>query len=145
MKGLIIITVFVFAQCTGTMNKSKQITHRELRQNIADTLEHFEKMGKDSSYLLNNYEAEYFNERFQRKDFDFTDKKVFFFGPEGLVFSDKERYFNEFTRHSFVQSSIHIFSETEREKSGGFDAVIVYWNKRNYSSEDLIKRLKDRQ
>jgi len=139
MKGLIIIMVFAFAQCAGTMNK----THREMRQNIADTLEHFDKMGKDGSCFLNNYEAEYFNMRFQREDFDFMDKKVFFFGPGGLVFSDKQRYFNELTRHTFVQSSLHVFNETEREKAGGFDAVIVYWNKRNYSSEDLLKRLKE--
>jgi hypothetical protein len=125
------------------INKSEQITHIEVRQNIADTLEHFDKMGKDSSYFLNKYEAEYFNVRFQRDDFDFTDKKVVFFGPGGLVFSDKQRYFNELTRHTFVESSLHIFNETEREKAGGFDAAIVYWNKRNYSSEDLLKRLKE--
>ena len=141
IKGLIIIMTFTFVQCASIINKNGQITHRENRQNIADTLKHFDKMGKDNSYLLNDYEAEYFNMKFQREDFDFTDKKVFFFGPGGLVFSDKQRYFNELTRHTFVQSSLHIFNDSEREKSGGFDAVIVYWNKRNYSSEDLLKRL----
>ena len=115
------------------------------KKNITDTLKYFDNMGKDNSPFLNDYEAEYFNLRFQGIDFDFTDKKVFFFGPEGLVFSDKQRYFDEFTRHTFIQSSLYIFDKLEKERSGGFDAVIVYWSKRNYTKDDIIKRLKEKK
>ncbi|PIF01422.1 MAG: hypothetical protein CR994_02400 [Maribacter sp.] len=114
------------------------------KKNIADTLGYFDKMGKDNSFFLNKHEAEYFNLRFQLRDYGFTNKKVFFFGPGGLVFSDKQRYFDEFARHTFIQSSLYVFDKFEKEKSGGFDAVIVYWSKKNHTKEDLIKRLKER-
>ncbi|MDD4440074.1 MAG: hypothetical protein PHS04_18875 [Tissierellia bacterium] len=129
------------------MNTNEQISHEELKQNIADTLKHLDKMGIDSSEFFNTYEIEYFNERFKdfRKNFDFEEKKICFFGPGGLVFSDKQKYFNSLkNNHSHIQDDLYIFNEFEKEESEGYDAVIVYWSKRIYSSKDLVKRMKEK-
>ncbi len=144
-----IIIVFALIQCNVTNNK--QFSHREMIQNIVDTsyiMKYFDKMGIDSSEILNNYEAEYFNERFKglNKNFDFTEKKVYFFGPGGLVFSDKQKYFSNLIQNNFfVQSDLHIFNESEKEESGGYDATIVYWSKKRIPTTDIVKKLKSKR
>ncbi len=146
MTGLF-VTAFILVQCISIMNTNEQISHEELKQNIADTLKHLDKMGIDSSEFFNTYEIEYFNERFKdfRKNFDFEEKKICFFGPGGLVFSDKQKYFNSLkNNHSHIQDDLYIFNEFEKEESEGYDAVIVYWSKRIYSSKDLVKRMKEK-
>ena len=114
---------------------------------IADTssvIKNFDKMGIESSEYLNNHECEYFKKIF--KDFDFEGKKICFLGPGRLVLSDKQKYFKSLKENNFfVHSDLYVFNEFEKEESGGYDAVIVYWNKRNYMSKDLIKRLKEKR
>ena len=151
MKTLIqilIITViaFFFVQCVCTMNRCEQPSYEELTRPMADTLKNYDKMGMDGSEYLNDYEADYFNMQFNDSSgsFNFIGKKVCFFGPSALSFSNKQKYFNELTKHSSVHSDLYIFNESEKEESGGYDAVIVYWNKKSYTSKELVKRLKEK-
>lgn len=115
-----------------------------------DILEHMNKMGTEDSALLNNYESDYFNALLNdaRKDFDFTGKKVgFITGTNGKTLSNKKKYFNkEYHRLKNNESPndgmLYVFSTSQKEESGGYDAVIVYWCKVLLRIEDLPKRLK---
>lgn len=97
------------------------------------------KMGIDSSLILNNFELAYFNEKFD--NFDFTDKKVCFFGPDGLTLTNKQQYFNNLKENEFdTHCDLYIFNKLEKEKSG-YDAAIVFWSKKTYSKESLINTI----
>jgi hypothetical protein len=43
-----------------------------------------------------------------------------------------------------IADDLYVFNEFEKEELGGYDADIVYWNKRNYSTEYLVKKLKNK-
>ena len=96
------------------LKKNKQV-YRVEKINIADTLKNFDKMGIDSSEYLNDYESEYFNKKFSHYNFDFKCKKVCFLGPGGLVFSNKNKYFDYFNKHSSILSSLYVFDKTQKE------------------------------
>jgi hypothetical protein len=138
-------------QYISTMDANKQFSQKEIIQNVVDTssiVKYLDKMGTDSSEFLNDYESEYFNELFNssRKSFDFEKKKVFFFGPGGLIFSNKQEYFSNLKKNNFVvQNDLFIFDTIQKEKSSGYDAAIVYWNKRIISIEKVVKRLNKRR
>ena len=40
------------------------------------------------------------------------------------------------------KGDLYVFDEAEKKESGGYDAAIVYWNKRVVPKKKLIKRLK---
>lgn len=112
-----------------------------------DILEQSDKMGVDNSNLLNSYESAYFNVVFKNSlnGFDFTNKKVYFFGPGGLVFSSKQFFFSNLKKNNFViHSDLYVLNESEKKDSGGYDAVITYWCKRIYSTKDLVKKMKNK-
>jgi len=148
MTGLSIIMAFAFVQCVTTMNNNEQFANETIMQGVVDTsfvMKYYDKMGIDNSAYLNDYEAGYFNEIFKDRGSDFTGKKVFFFGPGGLVFSNKQKFFRNLKENNYVvHSDLYIFDESEKEESGGYDIVIVYWSKRNYLSKDLVKRIKEK-
>ncbi|MDR1793049.1 MAG: hypothetical protein LBR36_06390 [Bacteroidales bacterium] len=80
MTILFIITASVFIQCVSTKNKDGYFLREYLSQNIIDSsyvMKYFDKMGKDSLEYFNEYETDYFNERFRHhnKNIDFAGKK----------------------------------------------------------------------
>lgn len=112
-----------------------------------------DSMGIDIEPLLNKYEAEYFNAKFEESKgkFDFTDKKTaFFHSPEGTKISTKQAYF-EIEKDRLVRNNssnlsyLIILDEKERIESGGYDAVIVFWSKMYRTSEFYVKKLKDKK
>ncbi len=125
----LMIVAFSIIQCSSSRDLNEQVSHEEIKGNIVNTLKYLDKMGIDSSEYLNNYEAEYFNEKFENyKKFNFSGEKVCFVGPGGLVFSNKQKYFNELTKYKSVKSDLHIFNESEKEESGGYIAAIFSSN-----------------
>ncbi len=119
----------------------------------------WKKCGLDDGASLNQYEAEYFNEVFQdrRGDFNFTGKKIAYFtGSLGKSNSNKSTYFNNLkyanngkdkTIHEWQSGGTQfiILTHEEKEKSGGFDAILVSWSKlliHGKSRARLIKKLK---
>ena len=110
-------------------------------------LNQLDKMGVDDSLLLNAYESTYFNHIFEkpRKEFDFTEKKIGFI--YGGAKSNKKEYFDlekdRFNRNNTPNGgTLYIFDEDQKEKSGGYDAAIVYWSKILVPSKEVVKRLK---
>ncbi len=104
---------------------------------------HLAKMGVDGTAILNSYESAYFNAVFEEtlNGFDFTYKKVMFF--RGSI-EDKVDYFND-TRKRFHNNEGAIvnyfcaFDAVQKEKVGGYDAVIVCWSKFYTPAEDIVK------
>lgn len=135
------------AQITQYPNSANPSAEQERinRGSQDSTMNSFAKMGLDSLELLNDFEAKYLNDRFDddRGMFDFTEKRVCFFGPGGLVFSNKREYFNNLKKNNHViQNELYVFNETQKKESGGYDAAIVYWSKVRLSIDDVVKRLK---
>ena len=105
-----------------------------------------DKMGVDDSPLLNEYESDYFNLVYKESlnGFNFSGKKI------GFIYSgaksDKKEYFDLEKKRlkngdSPNSGTLYIFDEAQKEESGGYDAVIVYWCKFYYSKEQVIKKL----
>ncbi|MBV2227177.1 MAG: hypothetical protein KUL85_09995 [Sphingobacterium mizutaii] len=115
-----------------------------------DILKRLDTMGIDSSSLLNSSESTYFNVFFEntRKDFNFTNKKIgFITGSNGRTLSNKINYFRtekgRFERHETPNNNaLYIFDLDQKKRSGGYDAVIVYWSKVLIPIDKMVERLK---
>lgn len=106
----------------------------------------YDKMGVDDSPLLNEYESDYFNYVYKESlnGFNFSGKKIGFI--DGGAKSDKKKYFDlEKKRYKRGETpnhgTLYILDEAQKEKSGGYDAVIAYWCKLYYTREQIIKKL----
>jgi len=140
--------IVILVTLSPSMNLFGQISNFD--RISKDILDHLKMMGTDSSFFLNGYESDYFNALYAetRKDFDFTGKKIgFITGSNGKTLSSKKEYFiKEYNRFKNNESpndgQLYVFSTIQKEESGGYDAVIVYWCKVLLRVEDLPKKLK---
>jgi len=107
-----------------------------------DLLENLDKMGIDTSSILNEYEGKYFNFIFNidPQDFNLIGKKV------GFTRS-KIDYFNWTRANSTIVggSSLYIFNASQKEESGGYDAAITMWSKFVIPIEEVVKRLRGKR
>ena len=112
-----------------------------------------DSLGLNDDPLLNSMEARYFNIQVQhyRGDFNFHGKRVgFFVENNGKHLFNKKEYFDNWAREhlerkDFGQNQLFILTEEEKEKSKGFDAIIVSWSKKKITEERraaLVKRLR---
>lgn len=109
-----------------------------------------DSMGIDDNYILNKYEVEYFNVKFEKErgNFNFSNKKVAFFNsPGGSVMTDKVDYFileKDRLSRSYTSNfaSLIIFNKQQKEKNGGYDAVVYYWSKILRDANFYMKVLK---
>lgn len=112
-----------------------------------ENISQLDKMGLEDSPLLNEFESDYFNVVYKDSlnGFNFSEKKIGFIHRGAK--SDKKEYF-ELEKKRFKHGetpnygTLYVFDETQKEESGGYDAVIVYWSKVNYSKEQIIKKIK---
>jgi hypothetical protein len=112
-----------------------------------ELLSYIEKMGVDSSSILNEYEGKYLNFIFKIdvQDFNLVGKKVAFKWSKMDFFKDeRERFYRDFAAGGVGGATLYIFNVTQKEESGGYDAAIVYWSKFVIPIEKVIKRLKDK-
>ena len=140
MKYLVILVMFF-----SGVNLFGQI--RNFNDIPKDILNKLDKMGNDESSLLTSYESVYFNVVFKvnLNEFDFAGKKV------GFIYSgaksNKKEYFDlekdRFNRNNSPnRGTLYIFDEDQKKESGGYDAAIVSWSKRQIPIQDIVKRLK---
>jgi hypothetical protein len=133
-------------KCNSNDNSMNEYGHELQVLNFSeipkDLLENLDKMGIDSSSILNEYEGRYFNFIFNidPQDFNLAGKKV------GFTRS-KIDYFNWTRANSTTVggSSLYIFNATQKAESGGYDAFITMWNKFVIPIEEVVKRLKNRR
>ena len=112
----------------------------EIPQYILDNLN---KMGVDNSPMLNEYEGKFLNTIFKTdiNDFNLVGKKVAFIGSKKDYFKEtRERLYRNST--TIGGSCVYIFNDAQKVESGGYDAAIVYWNKKSLTIREVIKRLK---
>ncbi|GAB6013449.1 hypothetical protein MK137Hg34_000301100 [Viscerimonas tarda] len=128
----------------------EQIVQERQVHNFAEIptelLSHIEKMGIDSSSILNEYEGRYLNFIFKidNQDFDFIGKKVGFNWSKIDFFKDeRERFFRNST--PVGGTILYIFNAIQKAESGGYDAAIVYWSKMFVPTKDVVKRLKNQR
>ncbi|MBQ0058145.1 MAG: hypothetical protein KBT20_10860 [Bacteroidales bacterium] len=143
MKNLLLFIMFSYTTISfGQVSNFADIP-KALLENIGN-------LGINDSLLLNTQESIYFNCIFEksRNDFDFTEKKIAFLtGSSGNDKSTKRDYFNlekyQYV-HNFPPNSgeLYVFNEEQKEKSGGYDAAIVYWCKVIMTKEKVVERLR---
>ncbi|MBL7704027.1 MAG: hypothetical protein JNM21_00640 [Taibaiella sp.] len=113
---------------------------------------YLEDCGNDDAPTLNNAESSYLNAvmyRYPKRPFDFSHKSIAFVtGSSGKTISGKQAYFNtekkrlrDRDNRSLNGGQLVVFNELEKQQSGGYDAVIVYWSKLLATKKGLIKLL----
>jgi hypothetical protein len=112
-----------------------------------DLLDNLDKMGVDSSLILNEYEEKYLNFIFKidPQDFNLVGKKVVFLGSKMAFFKDERDWFYRGCEGGVGGTTLYIFDTTQKSESGGYDAAITYWNKFVIPIEEVVKRLKNRR
>lgn len=118
-----------------------------------DILTNISKMGRNDSLILTKLEGEYFNAIYQvdNEKYNLSHKKTAFLtGSLGTTESNKKKYFegdnSRFKERSVpLPSVLYIFDTIQREKSGGYDAAIVYYSKRVVPIRQVVKTLKKKK
>ena len=126
-----------------------QITNRQVQkfeEIPKEILNNLDKMGVDSSLILNSCEGTYLNFVFKIsvKDFDLIGKKVGFLhagkkNKKDYFEDERERFYRNYTT---VNGTLYIFDDSQKKESGGYDAAIVYWSKFLLPVKDVANRLK---
>ena len=101
------------------------------------------EIGQNMQPTLTTSEAEYFNAELaeQRGNFDFHGKKAAFVLSGSFI--GKQQYFRDWGGRE-VTNDLILLSEKEREKTHGYDAIIVSWRKQGVGTgfrKKLVKRL----
>ena len=142
MKKILLILIFLPMIGFGQTRSFEEIPEKLIKN--------FDKMGVNDDAYLNSFESDYFNFIFQdrRGEFDFTGKKVGFVTGNGHSIVSKQSYFKiEKSRkeegYSTNQASLRLFNKSEKETSGGYEGVVVYWVKALLNSKSLPRRLKE--
>lgn len=109
-------------------------------------------LGVDSNSVLNTNDVIFFNRIFQyrRDSFDFTGKKIAFINTneadERQIIKAKSVYIDKIKKHLendflYPTDFLYILNDTEKQESGGYDAIILYRCKM-FNSKKLIAILK---
>lgn len=117
-----------------------------------DKYQNLDSMGVNNEPYLNIYEVNFFNGTFlkQRKEFNFSKKKVAFVtGSNGKTLSDKKKYFDlEKERllrgYSGNGGTLVILDEEQKQETGGYDVIILYWSKILPTRKQFVKLLKQK-
>ena len=118
---------------------------------LSDVLSNIDKMGVDESLFLTELEGRYLNAlyRTERRQFNMCGKKVAFLtGTVGKTISNKKIYFElerNVLKSNYLPSpdALYIFNAAQKEKTGGYDAAIIYLTKKwPISVRQVVKTLK---
>lgn len=144
-------TIILFLLFTGSITYG-QVFGIPIERIDTTVFIYLENCGNDNDPILNNAESSYLNAvmyRHPKRPYDFSHKRIAFVtGSSGKSISDKQAYFNTEKRRlqdqyntSLNGGQLVIFNELEKQQSGGYDAVIVYWSKLLATKKGLIKLL----
>jgi hypothetical protein len=136
-------------KCNSNDNMKQTVIERQVH-NFAEIptelLAHIDKMGVDSSFIINEYEGRYLNFIFgtDKNGFNLIEKKVGFNRSKMDFFQDeRERFYRSSTPVGLA--ILYIFTAEQKTESGGYDAAIVYWSKFLVPIEKVVKRLKEKR
>jgi hypothetical protein len=108
-----------------------------------ELLSHIDKMGIDSSSILNEYEGRYLNFIFKinPQDFNLVGKKISFKGSKVDFFKDEREWFYRGEKSGVGGAVLYIFTAAQKAETGGDDAAIVYWSKFVVPIEEIVTKL----
>jgi len=147
-KGFDAIILFIPKRKLDKVNKKTELNiatvfgYRDL--NYPDNLD---KVGADTSSILNINEIDFFNTIFKhdRKDFEFTNKRIVIVDFYSKSTETKQNYINRIKKHlenDFLYPTDDLIVLTDKEKiETGFDAVILLPEKM-YIRNELIEIIK---
>ncbi len=109
-------------------------------------------LGLDDNPTLTEQEGHFLDSllQIQRQGFDFINKRIAFVygGSTGTAFQPKSNFFNDnvlpwTTKGETPVLLLVTLTETEKQASGGYDAIIVAWAKvfTQRRKEKMLKRL----
>lgn len=154
-KGVLrlFVLILVFVECSTVDKANHSAIHNEHYSqvitefsDITDTiLANRDKMGKDTSSALNDYEAAFIGQVFglDSRNYSLTGKKVAFL-PDKIDYfrQTRERYES---RESIVGGSVlYLFNSAQKDASGGYDAAVLYWSYFIYPTERIVRILRKR-
>ncbi|MBQ3634968.1 MAG: hypothetical protein II951_05055 [Bacteroidales bacterium] len=153
MKTFVILLGLLMTSCSSVnqydYDSSKKSTFKERQVKDfndipADFLNQFNRMGVDSSSILNYYEAQYLSFIFgvDTSDINLFGAKVGFLGSKILFFAAEKDRFYRGVNSGVGGSGLYIFNSSQKQESGGYDAVVTYWSKIAIPIEDVVIRMK---
>ena len=109
--------------------------------------QNIDSLGIDNNLLLNKYESEFLKNQLESESFDFTNKKVaYYLSLVGL--QTKKEFFIDSKKHTNnghnLSLQIIVLNSEEKIETGGFDAIIVAWSKKQVTpkmKENILKEL----
>ena len=122
LKNLLIVNLLLFANLTICQN--------------------LDRLGLNDNSLLNSHKSTFLNEQLekqcQRAEFDFSAKQIGFatgHGPKNYDILTKSEFFKE-AKAFYNSTNSHlsnlilvVFTEQEKQESGGYEAVVVSWSR----------------
>lgn len=140
-----------------TQLKNLLVINLLLFGNIA-ICQNLDSLGSNDNSLLNSSESSFLNiqleQQRQRLKLDFSGKQIGFatgHGPKNYGILSKSEFFKE-AKDFYNSTNTHlsnlilvVFTEQEKQESGGYDAVVVSWSKfgvDNKARAQLINDLK---
>ncbi|HBI80636.1 MAG TPA: hypothetical protein DDY04_01465 [Bacteroidales bacterium] len=143
MKQLLSVTLFIIIFSMKIFGQIYELQVHNFAEIPTELINHIEKMGVDTSSILNEYEGRYLNFIFKidPQDLNLVGKRVGFIGSKIDYFKDtRERFYENTT--TVGGSVLYIFNAAQKEESGGYDAAIVYWSKFLLPVDKVVKKLK---
>ena len=106
-----------------------------------------DSLGINNNPLLNLHESSFLESQFESELFDFKDKRIAFYKSLSGIQSKQEFFIDSRERiisgHKLPLQTIELSSE-EKIETGGFDAIIVSWSKKQVTpkmKESIIEKL----
>ena len=109
--------------------------------------QNIDSLGIDNNPLLNKYESEFLENQLESESFDFTNKKVAYYLSLVGLQTKKDFFGDSKTRTSNGQSlslQIIVLNSEEKIETGGIDAIIIAWSKKQVTPkmrENILKEL----
>jgi hypothetical protein len=107
-----------------------------------------DSLGLDNNSLLNRYESTFISNQFEKENivFDFNNKRIAFYYSL-IGFTTKQEYFEEskdwLGKGQNISLQIIILDVSEQKYTGGYDAIIICWNKRNITQKLRLELIED--
>ena len=128
----------------GMSDKIQERQVSDFKKIPADLLNGLNNMGKDTSSTLNKYEAKYLNFIFglESSNLDFGKAKVGFLGSKEDFFKQERELFSNGAESGVGGCVLYIFSATQKDACGDYDAAITYWHKAIIPAGTVVKWLR---
>ncbi|MDR1003459.1 MAG: hypothetical protein LBL97_00405 [Prevotellaceae bacterium] len=133
----------------GGVSLSGQIIDRKVGYFVeipTELLSQLDKMGTDSTLILNEYEGKYLNFIFSldAMKFNLIGKRVAFCESKTDFFKYERDWHYRGNERGVGGTILYIFTAEQKVESGGYDAAVAYWKKLAIPIEKVVERLRSK-